>query len=271
MNRKLFIPSLRELGYFSGFSLRNPLAFGYAGTAPVKVLLTLFRESKPVHTHFIEFPRAQAYIITRESEWNLPGGQTQAGDLSTAEYVSGTNEPIPGDFPCEGQIIMDLPETGARASVLFEMVPVRGKGHKYAPIYHNAHYMLSSDLFETHACMMNFNIDQLETSDGSNKFEFRVLSPDGKTLQVTNRTLAYNSTSLISVSELCNGKQTNDNVAVLARGGAAQFAILSVFLNKRTNAIGLEHSLPPIYYTEAVKHTESRKVFYQKAFGNLWN
>ena len=271
MIRKLFIPSLRELGYSSGFSLRNPVAFGYAATEPLKVKVTLFRESTPQHTHFIEFERSQMYAISQEAEWNLPDGQTRPGDLITAEYVSQLEEPLATDFACEGQLIFSSTETGARASVLLDTVPVRGKGHKYAPIFHNGHYMLSSDLFETYACMMNFNSDPAEGSADANKMEFRILSPKGKTLHVTTRALPYNSTSLLSVSELCQGVPCDRNVTVLARGGAAQFAIFSVFLNRKTNAIGIEHSLPPIYYTEAVKHPESRKIFYQKAFGNLWN
>jgi hypothetical protein len=271
MIRKLFIPSLRELGYSSGFSLRNPVGFGYAATAPLKVKVTLFRESKPEHTHFIEFQDSQMYAISQEAEWNLPGGRTKPGDLLTAEYVSHADEPLANDFPCEGQLIFASEKTGARASVLLDTVPVRGNGHKYAPIFHNAHYMLSSDLFETYACLLNFNSGQPEALAEANKLEFRILSPKGRTLHVTTRALAYNSTSLLSVSELCLGNQSNGNVTVLARGGASQFAIFSVFLNKSTNAIGIEHSLPPIYYTEAVKHPETRKIFYQKAFGELWN
>lgn len=37
-------------------------------------------------------------------------------------------------------------------------------------------------------------------------------------------------------------------VNVVARGGAAQFAIMTFVVNHRTGAIALEHSLSPHYY-----------------------
>ena len=270
MSRKLFIPVLRELGFDAGFSLRNPIAFGYKAAKSVHVKITLFRDSKIACTRFVEFQGDSAYLLSTENDWNLPSGSTLAGDFVTAEFVTDSHGPLPVEFGCEAQLIYQS-AAGARASVLLDMVPVRGKGHKYAPIFHNGHYMLSSEAFETYMCFTNFNVDQTENSSAAgNEFEFRVLSHGGETLSTYKRSLPYNATALLPVSEFA--KETgNKPVTILARGGASQFAIFSVFQNRSRHGIGIEHSLPPIYYTDAVKNPETRKIFYQKAFGNLWN
>jgi hypothetical protein len=53
------------------------------------------------------------------------------------------------------------------------------------------------------------------------------------------------------------------------KGGQSQFAIFTVFWNQKSQAIGIEHSLPPIYYCSNVYHPQSRQTFYKNAFSDI--
>jgi hypothetical protein len=56
---------------------------------------------------------------------------------------------------------------------------------------------------------------------------------------------------------------------MIFKGGASQFAIFTVFMNERTQALGIEHSLPPYYYCSGVFEPQNRKSFYERAFSDL--
>jgi hypothetical protein len=264
--KRLFLPSLRRLDAEIGFSIpRPPITSG-----PVELRVEVFREGMTISEKLLCFTGgSSADLASDQGEWQPDGGLLDK-DLVTVEfnYAPGSAEWLAHEKQeLEGAMEVRVPALGQRAGILFGMVPVKKAGSPCAPIYHLGHYMLNSPEHESYMCFMNYSAGGTTQIDAKNGLEFRLISPGGELLGTCRRENRHNSSLLISVRELCEEcgvGAPSGHVTVLARGGSSQFAILTLFRNRQTGALGLEHSLPPVYYTEAVMNPASRTEFYKR-------
>lgn len=185
-----------------------------------------------------------------------------ANELHTVELEGETNSEFEGEL---------LFRNGQQQNaVLTGLVPLRAPGFKFSPILHQAHYNVLFDQFETSVAFANL-AGEGDPPAHPNKLqvEFRNLKAD--VLVVTEIEIGYNSTYLLPVRGLAqiHGTPVDRGLSLRIRGGSSQFAIFTVFQNHSSGALGIEHSLPPMYFTEAPFNPELRPRFQKAAFGDL--
>jgi hypothetical protein len=218
----------------------------------------------------------ETFVRSFDDVWGLPTGPDDAEDLYVVRYISVQQSDLSRKFlgaELEGQIFFSMPGHHWYASVINGFVPERAESYKFSPIFHAGHYFLADARFMTYLCLVNYNGHKrgAPLQPGENSMEFRLISDSGKRLGAITKSVTYNSTFLISVSELlreAGGEEVSErHVNVHVRGGSSQYAIYTVFRNTREGTIGVEHSLAPHYYTEAVKKPVMRAILQRNIFG----
>jgi hypothetical protein len=101
------------------------------------------------------------------------------------------------------------------------------------------------------------------------QIEVRNLSAE--VLAVEYRDLRFNTTWLLPIQKFARelGLSTEGGLTLRLRGGASQFAIFTAYHQNETNSIGIEHSLPPIYFTEAPFNPDLRQRYVKAAFRDI--
>ncbi|MDB5610369.1 MAG: hypothetical protein JWP25_7269 [Bradyrhizobium sp.] len=247
--RRLLIPSLASIGQESGFAVKTKAPLIRIRTFQDGVLL-LSSEFRPT-------------AITRlwRSQWasHLP---VSGNELHTVELEGETSGEV------EGELLFRNGQQ--QTAVLTGMVPLRDAGFKFSPILHQAHYNVLVDQCETYVVITNlFGEGAAQTRPNQLQVEIRSLS--STVLAVAEIEVGLNSTFLLPVREFSqkHGAPTDQGLSLRIRGGASQFAIFTAFRNLQSDALGIEHSLPPIYFTEAPFNPNLRARFQKAAFGDL--
>ena len=167
----------------------------------------------------------------------------------------------------EAEIILRAKKSKSRSTVLYDLIGDKRPGHKYAPILHCAHTADVSENWDTRALLMNFRPAYLKSDQDSQKMNVFLKSKEGELLKTKTIDIKFNSTLTVSFAEEFKefggfkpGMQMN------FKGGESQFAIFTLFWNSKSHSIGLEHSLPPIYYCKGILNPAHRGIFYQNAF-----
>jgi hypothetical protein len=126
------------------------------------------------------------------------------------------------------------------------------------------------DQFDTCVVLTNL-VGEGDLPAHPNKLQVEFRNLGAKVLAVTEIDIGYNSTYLLSVRDLARsqGARVDQGLSVRVRGGSSQFAIFTVFQNRSSGALGIEHSLPPMYFTEAPFNPDLRARFQKAAFGDL--
>jgi hypothetical protein len=126
------------------------------------------------------------------------------------------------------------------------------------------------DRSETFVVLANL-VGEHEGAVGSNHVQVELRDLGGRVVATDKQEFAFNSTWLLPVKQTAErlGADPSSGLSVRIRGGASQFAIFTAYLDKETGAIGAEHSLSPIYFTEAPFHPQMRKQYIKAAFGDL--
>ncbi len=284
MNKKFLVPSLGSLGMRSGFCVINPTfaKLQAANSAAleqgaIKLRVQAVRSGAELKVADLLFNPEQSFLWSFDDEWGLLHEPPNVGDdLYVVEYVAASPSARAQAFMAsdlEGQLFFAAPDQKWYATVINGFIPERSKGYRFAPIFHAGHYFVMDERFMTYICLVNYNAEQMGQGDDGNVMQFKLLTDAGDVLGSTKRQIRFNSTFLISVGDLLEeigvDKTSTGHVSIHVRGGASQYAIYTVHRNLATGTIGIEHSLAPHYYTEAVMKPETRAVLYQKVFGGL--
>lgn len=168
------------------------------------------------------------------------------------------------------------------AGVLYDLIGDKKLGHKYSPILHPFHAGLTVQeegtlTTDTFCLFVNFRPPEISPYEANlhkpfEKIDTQALwigfkKANGEVVKEEIIEVPYNSTKLISLGEAFTdfgGYSYGDQI--IFKGGASQFAIFNLFVNKKNQSIGIEHSLPPVYYSSGLFEAQQRNRFYQRAF-----
>ena len=273
--KRFLISTLRQLGQEVGLTVPTLVAPANGGGAaralPVRV--HVYRSGRDAYRFEIAPDPRQAFIEIWQRQWEAALPPTNAGeDLIAVEYLHA-----PEDTPwlgprmaeeIEGQFLARAPD-GRYGCVLTSFVPFRPAGYKFTPVIGLTHYHKFGPEFENHTLFVNLK-GAGATADGVNRLHIDYYSFAGARLATADLDVPYNSGYLHAVE--ASLAEHGVPAAALAggviahcRGGASQFSIFTLIRNKRTGALGLEHSLPPYYYVTGISHPAIRGPFYARA------
>jgi len=278
--KRFMLSTLRRLGYEVGLTLPNLVApaNGAGGGRVLPLRVHLHRGGQTIRSLDITPDARQSHIQVWQRQWEA--GITGDGadeDLITAEYLHE-----PADIPwlgpvmaqdVEGQFLARAGENGRYSSVLTSMVPYRAPGYRFTPIIGLTHYYKFADDLENFTLFMNAKgiaAGENANSDGGNRLHIDYYSYAGAPLATTDIVVPTNGVLLhpleTSLAALGVPREAlAGGVTSHCRGGASQFSIFTLVRNRRSGAIGIEHSLPPYYYVTGVTHPAIRGPFYKRA------
>lgn len=247
--RRLLIPSLAALGQEAGFVINAGVDLIRIRTYQAGALAAV-TELKP-----------DRIVRTWRSQW-APELAATADELNTVELVGG----YIGEF--EGELCFRNDDQ--QITVLTGMVPLRDPSFKFSPILHQAHYNVLMPNCETYVVLVNL-AGEGDKPARPNKLQVEIRNLAAEVLAVTDIEAGLNTTCLLPIGDVArrNGVVPEQGLSVRIRGGASQFAVFTVFRNLSSGAVGIEHSLPPIYFTEAPFNPALRSRFQKAAFGDL--
>jgi hypothetical protein len=249
VQRRLLIPSLASVGQEAGFAIKTKASL---------VRVRLFQDG--TEAAVAEFSPASTMRLWR-SQWapNLP---VLNNELSTVELAGEPSTEI------EGELLFRDAEQ--QIAVLTGLVPLRDPGFKFTPILHQAHYNVLLPNFETYVVLANL-VGEYIPPMHPNKMQVEIRDLSADVLAVVEIEVGFNSTFMLPIGEFArtHGVATDRGLSLRIRGGASQFAIFTAFRNIASGAVGIEHSLPPIYFTEAPFNPVLRARFQKAAFGDL--
>jgi hypothetical protein len=273
--KRFLISTLRQLGQEVGLTVPTlvapPNGGGAARALPVRV--HVYRGGQPVHQLEITADPRSPSVEIWQRQWEAGLPPSNAGeDLVAVEYVHA-----PEDAPwlgprmaedVEGQFLARAPD-GRYSCVLTSFVPFRNPGYKFTPIIGLTHYHKFGPEFENYTLFVNIK-GVAAGDDGANRLHIDYYSFAGNRLAAADLEVPYNSGRLhpVEASLASHGVPADalaGGVIAHCRGGASQFSIFTLIRNKRTGALGLEHSLPPYYYVTGISHPDIRGPFYARA------
>ena len=268
---KLLLPILTDLNIQSGFGIRNPLKIRSLKAEP-EILIQLWKDFELLDSKNIKFDGLEAVRIFLNEIF--PAQTVATAKLATVEFdpktfsIDDQKEFFKESF--EGQCIFQDQASKNWTALLYDFIPDKKSGHRYSPILHCAHSAYVSDLHDSYAVLANFRPPYLKAETITQNMNMQIKSPQGELLSEKKMQLPFNASSLISIKDefsAVGGFKPGSTLNF--KGGASQFAIFTLFRNKKTGSLGIEHSLAPIYYCSGVLNPETRKTFYQNAFSDI--
>ena len=253
-NSRFLIPCLSALGHESGFAIRVDNA--------TRVRIRTYQRQTPVDVYECAVDESSTSIRMWRSDWTtLPQDDAE---LYSVEVVGTVSRGL------EGELLFRHRQGLQVASVLTGMMPCREPGFKFTPILHQAHYNILTDDVETICILANLIGEHLQFP-ASNRFQIEVRDLSGRVLATAHRDLRFNATELLNIRQTIEelGIVPDNGASVRVRGGSSQFVVFTAYHHRRTHALGLEHSLPPIYFTEAPMNPRLRERYLAAAFRDL--
>ncbi|MGH6961025.1 MAG: hypothetical protein ACREE7_11115 [Dongiaceae bacterium] len=273
--KRFLISTLRQLGQEVGLTVPTLVAppNGSGATRALSVRLHVYRGGCEVHQLEVAADPRRPCIEVWQGEWEAGLAPANVGeDLIAVEYLHA-----PADAPwlgprmaeeVEGQFLARAAD-GRYGCVLTSFVPFRPAGYKFTPIIGLTHYHKFGPEFENYALFVNLK-GAGAADDGANRLHIDYYGFSGARLATADLEVPYNSGYLHAVeASLAERGVAADALAggVIShcRGGASQFSIFTLIRNRRTGALGLEHSLPPYYYVTGISHPDIRGPLYARA------
>ncbi len=294
--KRFLISTLRRLGQEIGFTLPT-LAAPDGGGRALPLRVHVYRSGREIRRIEVTPDARQSCVEVWQPQWEAGLGAGNDEDLIAVEYLHGKeDEPWLGPImseDVEGQFVARDAATGRYSAVLTSMVPLRPAGYAFTPIIGLTHYHKFGPEWENYTLFVNLRggDDAVaavrkkgtvpfttqgdsppfpDSDDGGNRMHVDYYGFDGARLAASDFTVPANSGFLLPVeATLARLDVTAEALAggVIAhcRGGASQFSIFTLIRNRRSGAVGLEHSLPPYYYVTGISHPAIRVPFYQRA------
>ena len=175
-----------------------------------------------------------------------------AGDQSNLLIVARCSLPgADGYFGQEHQLIYENRKTGAVSSLLYDQLPVPPQSASMSPIVVIAPKVWIGRSINSFVAFPSTN-SRIDPGTQRRPLDVKVLDERGRVVVTKQVSLQENSTLLFDVKESLSGNIEIDDTpklfTVVAKGGAAMFAVVTFTINEATGNFALEHSLPPMYY-----------------------
>ena len=273
--KRFLISTLRQLDQEVGLTVPTLVApangSGAAHALPVRV--HVYRDGRDVHQLEVAADPRRPCVEIWQRQWEAGLAPANTGeDLIAVEYLHA-----PEDAPwlgprmaeeVEGQFLARAAD-GRYGCVLTSFVPFRPAGYKFTPIIGLTHYHKFGPEFENYTLFVNLkgvgarraaSIACMSTTTTSPASDWRPpISRCPTTAAISIAVEASLAAHGVPAAALAGG------VIAHCRGGASQFSIFTLIRNKRTGALGFEHSLPPYYYVTGISHPAIRGPFYARA------
>jgi hypothetical protein len=273
--KRFLISTLRQLGQEVGLTVPTLVtpANGAAAARALAVRVHVYRGGRDVHQLEVAADARRPCVEVWQSDWEAGLGPSNAGeDLIAVEYLYA-KEDAPWLGPrlageVEGQFLVRA-ANGRYGCVLTSFVPFRPPGYKFTPIIGLTHYHMFGPQFENYTLFVNLK-GAGDADGGANRLHVDYYDFSGARLAAADLDVPYNGGYLHAVE--AGLAERGVPAAAFAggvighcRGGASQFSIFTLIRNRRTGALGLEHSLPPYYYVTGISHPAIRGPFYARA------
>jgi hypothetical protein len=256
------LPLIKDLPLETSFSCRNPKFF--FNSDKVGIVIELWSNFN------LTGSKAFNDLTDLALHFNLADifGNELIQNASVAKvFFVNIPPPIGRNFLFEMQLNLSWKNKKSIASVLYDMVFEKGKEHQYFPITHCAHASYKSEAISTYILIANYRPVFLKPNSIIQKLILTCNDNEGKLLGKKTLNYFFNDTNLISFDdEFYNFGGVSPGYQISIKGGESQFIIFTLFINKLTGAIGIEHSLPPIYYCSSIYKPENRSKFFKSAF-----
>ena len=268
MQKAFLFPSLRHIGYDSGFSI--PLRDEVELSPDLCAEVSLFSSGNLAARHKFSLSKLNSLFYRGwDVEWFPMSIPTAGDELFCVRLISNlqATKTLP-QTNIEGQMLFKQKDDWV-SSVLTNFVPLRAPGYQFSPIIHTAHYIACEQDFETITLFMNVkDINYSGLQDGG-VLNAEVSSRAGEYYATVQFAVKANSTTEISTDDLIKSinlseVQASKGVNVKFWGGASQFSILTMYRSRQNGSIGLEHSLAPHYYLPDLFKTNVRALVYQQ-------
>ncbi|HNF59216.1 MAG TPA: hypothetical protein PLN89_06560, partial [Elusimicrobiota bacterium] len=252
VNTAFLIPSLPELGVKSSFSILNPI-YRKKEVPRCYVEMNFYRDSVLWAVEKVELDDQAAYINSeRDPAVRAAQKEMKTGDLAVVKIIDEQGR-RPAIFPsdAEGQLFLNRETKSSYATVLYGFVPIRPSGSAFSPVLHYAHYLQNLPEATSHMVFCNYNPTYTGSPPDCNRMKNRLLSRNGDVLKEFENEIPFNSTRVVSINKLVREDFgiRDEHVVLVTKGGKSQFAIFTVNQNTHTGNVGIEHSLPPYYYS----------------------
>lgn len=265
---KLFIPIFKNLPIDTGFSIQNLGLLRGLKKQP-ELFCRLWNGFTLVDSLKISFN--SAYHMNRYLNTLFPETFLSQSRLATLEFdLADLNEEDKIKVKqnlFEAEVTLKAKDSGSWTTVLYDFITDKKSDHRYTPILHSAHTADVGTSWDSFVLLLNFRPDYLKVDKKTQTMHLELKSPAGALLNTKDLEIPFNSTETISFREefaLYGSFQPGSQINI--KGGESQFAIFTLFWNSKTQSLGLEHSLPPVYYCKGIFEQNSRKTFYQNAF-----
>ena len=250
---QFLFPTCRAAGLDVRACLRNTPRPGgdlraHQEAHPVRVDLAVWEAGACLlHTpDFAELPLGEALVL---DETNVPllhhDGPHERVVIARTRLEGGQ-----GYFSQEHQLT--YAHGGRPTHLLYDQLPVAAADKPTAPIVLLAPKVWVGGGVRTYVAFATAGRDGHESE--SHEVELTILGEDGTSLHRDTLVGSRHGVLMVDVTArlgITGGQLDAPHmVTVAARGGAAQFAILTFVVNERTGACALEHSLSPHYYTK---------------------
>jgi hypothetical protein len=273
--KRFLISTLRQLGQEVGLTVPTLVApaNGSGAARALSVRVHVYRGGRDAHQLEVAADPGRPCIEVWQQQWEAGSAPSNAGeDLITVEYLH-----TPADAPwlgprmaeeVEGQFLVRAAD-GRYGCVLTSFVPFRPAGYKFTPIIGLTHYHKFAPEFENYTLFVNMK-GAGAIDDDANRLHIDYYGFSGVRLATTDLDVPYNSGYLHAVEASLaergvDAAALSGGVISHCRGGASQFSIFTLIRNRRTGALGFEHSLPPYYYVTGISHPDIRGPFYARA------
>jgi hypothetical protein len=268
---KLILPLFNELGLQSGFSIQNPTEQYHLKKEP-NLSITLLKNFEIISQKTIEFKNQSCLRVFLPEIFDT--SSIKNAGIATIEFSKDSVDlEDQGRFfknSFEGNCVFKNPINKKTAGLLFDFIPDKKPGHIYAPILHCAHSAYISAQEDCYTVLANFRPISLKPDQMTHRMKIQLKSPQGQLLGERSLDLLFNHTDLISIGDLFQDiGGFYPGCTVNFKGGASQFVIFTLFINRATGSMGIEHSLAPLYYCSGSVNPETRTQFYKNAFAGM--
>lgn len=271
--KRFLMSTLRRLDQEVGFTV--PMLAPPGGGRALPVRVHVYRDGRAVGRFDVAADPRRPFVEIWQREWEagLAAGN-EGEDLITVEYLHD-----PADAPwlgprmteeVEGQFLLRAAD-GRYGYVLTSFVPCRPPGYKFTPIIGLTHYHKFGPEWENHTLFVN--LQGIEAGAGANRLHVDYYGFDGGRLAAEEIEVPFNGSRLhgVEASLAAAGVPAAalaGGVIAHCRGGASQFSVFTLIRNRRTGAVGIEHSLPPYYYVTGISDPAIRVPFYRRALAD---